>query len=132
MRKRTKLFVSALIGGASLAAAIPAQAQYSQGRYDQRYDDRYDRNDHYRGNANAIWQQIEQLRQRVERTDSRDRISEREASALRREVRDLRQQFRDYSRNGLTQREARVLQQRIDRIRDRLRYERRDGDNRRW
>ena len=134
MAKRTKLLVSALIGGASLAAAIPAQAQYYQGdRYEHRdRDDRYDRHDYYRGNANAIWQQIEQLRYRVERTDSRDRISEREAAGLRRAVYNLRQQFRDYNRNGLSQREAQVLQQRINQIRERLRYERRDRDGRRW
>jgi hypothetical protein len=144
MRKRTQILFSALIGGASLAAAIPAQAQSYRGSYDQRYDDRdgnryddrydhrYDRNDHYRGNANAIWQQIQQLQYRVERSDSRDRVSEREAAGLRRAVWDLRQQFRDYNRNGLSHREARILQDRIDYVRDRLRYERRDRDGRRW
>lgn len=144
MRKRTQILISALIGGASLAAAIPAQAQSYRGSYDQRYDDRdgnryddrydhrYDRNDYYRGNANAIWQQIQQLQYRVERSDSRDRVSEREAAGLRRAVWDLRQQFRDYNRNGLSHREARILQDRIDYVRDRLRYERRDRDGRRW
>ena len=137
MRNRTKLLVSALVAGASLAGALPAQAQsyrndnrYEQNRYDNRYEQR---NDYaYRGNANGIWQQIQQLQNRVQRTDSRDRISEREAAGLRRQVSVLRQQFRDYSRNGLSQREAQVLQQRINEVRSHLRYERRDGDNRRW
>lgn len=154
MITRTKVLVSALVAGASLAAAIPAQAQYyqdNQGRYDSRHDrdddrdsryerdddrydryDRYDRNYRYRGQANAIAQQIQQLRYRVERTDARDRISEREAASLRRAVYDLQRQFRDYNRNGLSQREARILQDRIAWVRDRLRYERNDRDGRRW
>ena len=169
MRSRTKLFVSALVAGSALAAAIPAQAQnypqrtYPQsqdGRYDTnrdgridqrdgydtnydgRYDDRdsrydnrdnrYDRNDQYRGNANAIWTQIEQLQRRVARNDNRDRISEREAAGLRNAVYQLRMQFRDYNRNGLTQREARYLQDRINQIRSRLQYERNDNNGRRY
>jgi predicted RNase H-like nuclease (RuvC/YqgF family) len=125
MRSHTKVLISALVAGASLAAAVPAAAQgYSQQRYDDRYDrgDRYDRDDRYdhnqyRGNANAIARQIQQLQYRVERTDSRDRISEREAAALR---------------NGLSQRETRILQDRIAQVRSRLQYERRDNDGRRW
>ena len=194
MRSRTKLFVSALIAGSALAAAIPAQAQnypqrtYPQsqdgrydtnrdgridqrdvydtnrdgridqrdgydtnrdGRYDDRdgydtnrdsrydnrddrYDNRYDRNHQYRGNANAIWTQIEQLQRRVARNDYRDRISEREAAGLRNAVYQLRMQFRDYNRNGLTQRESRYLQDRINQIRSRLQYERNDRDGRRY
>ena len=180
MRSRTKLFVSALIAGSALAAAIPAQAQnypqrtYPQsqdgrydtnrdgridqrdgydtnrdgryddrdgydtnrdGRYDNRddrYDNRYDRNHQYRGNANAIWTQIEQLQRRVARNDNRDRISEREAAGLRNAVYQLRNQFRDYNRNGLTQRESRYLQDRINQIRSRLQYERNDRDGRRY
>ena len=183
MRSRTKLFVSALVAGSALAAAIPAQAQnypqrtYPQsqdgrydtnrdgridqrdgydtnhdGRYDDRdgrfdnrdgrYDDRdgrydnrdnrYDHNNQYRGNANAIWTQIEQLQRRVARNDNRDRISEREAAGLRNAVYQLRNQFRDYNRNGLNQRESRYLQDRINQIRSRLQYERNDNDGRRY
>ena len=101
------------------------------GRYDDR-DGRYDRNDQYRGNANAIWTQIEQLQRRVARNDNRDRISEREAAGLRNAVYQLRMQFRDYNRNGLTQRESRYLQDRINQIRSRLQYERNDRDGRRY
>ena len=105
------------------------------GRYDNRdgrYDNRYDHNDRYRGNANAIWTQIEQLQRRVARNDYRDRISEREAAGLRNAVYQLRIQFRDFNRNGLTQREARYLQDRINQIRSRLHNERHDNDGRRW
>jgi hypothetical protein len=142
MRNRTKLFLSALVAGSALAAAVPASAQNYQPRergYDQRYDQRndqsWDRNDrrwNNFGNANAIHRQIEQLRFRVSRSDGRDRISEREAAGLRRQVNQLELQFRDYSRNGLTQRETRYLQDRINQVRSRLQYERNDRDGRRY
>lgn len=125
MRSRTKIMISALVAGASLAAAAPASAQ----PYPQQ---RYDRGHQYYGNANAIARQIQQLQYRVERNDGRDRISEREAAGLRRSINDLNRQFRDYNRNGLNQRETRILQDRIAQIRSRLQYERRDNDGRRW
>jgi hypothetical protein len=148
MRKLGKALIAATVAGSALTAAVPAQAQWypqqqqrggwddrDDDRYEDRRDDRYerrgyDRNDY--GRAQAIRAQIDQLRYRVDRIDQRDRISEREAAALRRAVYDLRLQFRDLNRDGLSNREARFLQDRISRIRDRLRYERQDRDGRRW
>ena len=138
MRKLNKALVAALVAGSALGVAIPAQAQYyPQQQHDgwrgDRDDNRYDRNDRYdNGQARAIAAQIQQLEQRVNRVDSSDRISEREAATLRRAVANLRQEFRSYSRNGLTQREAQILRERIQRIRARLQYERHDNDGRRW
>ena len=139
MRKLNKALVAALVAGSALGVAIPAQAQYypQQQQHDgwrgDRDDNRYDHNDRYdNGQARAIAAQIQQLEQRVNRVDSRDRISEREAATLRRAVANLRQEFRSYSRNGLTQREAQILRERIQRIRARLQYERHDNDGRRW
>ena len=149
MRKLGKTFVAALVAGSALGVAIPAQAQYypqqhdgwrdrdDDRRWDRDDDRRWDRDDDRRldrnhGQANAIRAQIEQLRQRIDRIDARDRISEREADGLRRAVRNLREQFRDYNRNGLSQREAMILRDRIQRIRARLQFERRDNVGRRW
>ena len=142
MRKLGKTFVAALVAGSALGVAIPAQAQYYPQQHDgwrDRDDDRRgDRDDDRRwdrdgyGQANAIRQQIEQLRQRIDRIDARDRISEREADGLRRAIRNLREQFRDFNRNGLSQREAMILRDRIQRIRARLQFERRANDGRRW
>lgn len=101
------------------------------GRYENR-DNRYDGDHQYRGNANAIATQIEQLQRRIARNDGRDRISEREAAGLRNAVYQLQMQFRDYNRNGLSQREARILQDRINQIRSRLHYERHDRNGRRY
>ena len=155
MRNSSKFVAAALLGATALgAAAVPAHAQYyprSDDRHDgyDRYDgydrrDGYDRHDGYDrsggwrdddrrwGNWRGIPAQIEELQRRIERNDNRDRISEREAAGLRRDVYRLRQQYRDYARNGLSQREAQILQSRINDIRQRLRYERRDDDGRRW
>jgi predicted RNase H-like nuclease (RuvC/YqgF family) len=84
------------------------------------------------GRHNMIANQIEELDRRIDRADDRNRISEREAAGLRREVRNLRYQYRDFRRDGLTRWEWRTLQRRIDDVRTRLRIERSDWDNRRW
>ena len=75
---------------------------------------------------------MDQIERRVARNDWRDRISEREAAGLRREVRDIRMQFRVFNRNGLDNREFRVLENRIARVKAQLRMERNDRDGRRW
>lgn len=129
MNRLSRIIAPALIATAALSAAMPAQAAPSQTHYHAgQYDGRHDAS----GRTNAIRQQITQLERRIERNDNRDRISEREATRLRRDIRDLRQQFRTYSRNGLTQSEFRTLERRIDQIRARLHMERNDRDGRRW
>lgn len=81
--------------------------------------------------AEAIRNQIAQLDRAVDRSDERDRISEREAAGIRRDIRDLRWQFRNYNRDGLNNREMSLLESRIHSIRARLHMERRDRDDRR-
>ncbi|MET0251131.1 MAG: hypothetical protein ABW203_03035 [Novosphingobium sp.] len=136
MRKLSKAVLAALVTTTALGAALPAQAQpYPQDRRGDRYDNNHDnRYDQRRTpvRADVIRNQIAELQRRVERNDRRDRISEREAAGLRRDVYRLRDQFRDYNRNGLSNREIQVLDQQIDRIRARLHIERNDWDNRRW
>ncbi len=80
--------------------------------------------------AEANRGQTENPLEAVGRNDRRDRISEREATALRRDVADLRDQFRAWKRDGLSDREMTLLERRIADIRARLRYERRDGNRR--
>jgi hypothetical protein len=82
--------------------------------------------------ADAIRDQLAKLEQRVNRNDNRDRISEREAAGLRRELQDIRNQFRAFNRDGLNDREFRTLKVRLDRAADRLHVERNDRDGRRW
>jgi len=123
MRTLTKIAVPALVALTALGAAGTASAQPYPGR---------DWGHHTPARAEAIRDQLAQLEQRVSRNDYRDRISEREAAGLRREVRDIRDQFRFFNRNGLDNREFRILQDRIDHAKARLRFERHDRDGRRW
>ena len=114
MPKLTKFILPALAATVVFSTAAQAQMGYTPGR------------------ANAVRNQIEELDRRIARSDNRNRISEREAAGLRRDVRNLRFQFRDYNRNGLSRGEWNTLQRRIDSVRVRLRIERSDWDNRRW
>lgn len=113
MSKFTTTALIAAAGAATLGAALPAAAATP-------------------ARANAIRNEIAQLQNRVERADWRDRISEREARAIRQDVQRLRANFRAYNRNGLNNWEMRTLQQQIRSVRARLQFERRDRDNRRW
>lgn len=114
MTKLTRIIAPALIATLALGAAIPAQAYPAGGR------------------SAEIGREIEQLQRAVARSDGRDRISEREAAGLRRDVRDLRQQYRAFAHDGLSPREYRILDRRIDQVRARLHVERRDRDHHRW
>ena len=111
MQKLHRIVLPALAAAMTISAAAPAMA-YPASSYSQ-----------------SIRQQINDLQRSVYRQDRHDRISEREAAGLRRDVSRLNDQFRDYNRDGLSRWEARNLQNRIDNIRDRLRHERRDGDH---
>lgn len=122
MSKFTKIAAPALIAALAFGATVPAQAQHSRS---YGYN-----NSHYDGRG--IEREISQLERQVARSDNRDRISEREASALRRDVAQLRWTYRSYARNGLSSGEVRNLQDRIQRIRHKLQYERHDRDGRRW
>ena len=125
-----------VLGGAGAASA---QSYYGPVPYagpahvtPAAWGDRDHYNGRFNGRADAIRDQIAQLEMRVNRNDNRDRISDREAWGLRREVRDIREQFRMFNRDGLNDREFRVLQDRIDHARSRLHFERSDRDGRRW
>lgn len=135
MRTFTRIALPALAAIAALGTAGAASAQ-SYGAYghdrdgfhDIRHDDRYGNS----ARAEAIRNQLAQIEQRINRNDNRNRISEREAFGLRREVRAVREQLRYFNRDGLNNREFRILQDRVDRVRARLQVERNDRDGRRW
>lgn len=129
MSKFTKIAAPALIAAMAFGATVPAQAQHNQGR-----DYGYNHNNNNNGynNGRGIEREITQLERQVSRNDNRDRISEREAAGLRRDVAQLRWTYRSYARDGLSSREVRSLQDRIQRIRHRLQNERHDRDGRRY
>lgn len=74
---------------------------------------------------------IYSLDSRIDRAKARHTISSREATGLRRDVRDLKLTYNRYADRGLSASEYRSLQNRIDRINARLHYERADRDGRR-
>ena len=117
------LALALAIGGAS----APASAQNYRNNHNT-----YERNWHPSQAANAmIRRDINDLRQAVNRSDRRGRISEREWSGLRNEVRNIQSLYSSYSWGGLTRNEVAALESRINRVRAMLRMERRDYDGRR-
>lgn len=122
MRKLTKIATAALVAAAALGGATAASAHPGYGSgYDHRAPVR----------SESVRNQLDELERRVNRNDRRDRVSEREAAGLRREIRDVRAQYYSFARNGIDRREMNVLQRRVDRIRYQLQNERRDWDGRR-
>jgi septal ring factor EnvC (AmiA/AmiB activator) len=113
MRSIKTLILPALAAALALGAVSPAMAWGTPMR------------------ADTIRQQINELQRDVNRNDNRDRISEREAAGLRRDVAGLQNQFRAFNRDGLSGGEMRILGNRIQNIRSRLHDERRDADGRR-
>ncbi|WP_310533507.1 hypothetical protein [Novosphingobium sp.] len=131
MFKFTKIAAPALIAAMAFGAAVPAQAQ-NYGQHNQGRDYGYNHNNNGYNNGQGIEREITQLERQVNRGDNRDRISEREAAGLRRDVAQLRWTYRSYARNGLSSSEVRTLQNRIQNIRHRLQNERNDRDGRRY
>jgi opacity protein-like surface antigen len=134
-----KKFLIAAAGLSAIAAAAPAAAQYYPnqpapygGRY-YNYDQQYNQSYGYAHQQRLIQSYVsraDQLRRRVERFDSRDRISEREASRLRNAAIDLQNRTRAYARNGINPREQRELDERFAQLHQRIAMEARDGSNR--
>jgi hypothetical protein len=120
-----KFLISAAVAASALAVASPASAQY----YPQPQGNAYGYNANY-GQARSLIARIDQIRQRIARLDTRDRISEREAASLRYEARVLRDRVRAANYNGLNRRERQSLEYRVARLEQRVRHEVRDGN--RW
>lgn len=126
-----KKYLIAAAGLSAIAAAAPAAAQYypapapyygygqpapygyQQAPYGNGYGYNYA---DQQGLIRSYLIRADRLRQRVERLDDRDRISEREARGLRNATIDLQRRTRDYVRNGLNDRERYDLDQRFARL----------------
>ena len=115
-----KFLISAVVAASAFAVATPAAAQIHlpQG---------YHANT---GQARNLVARIDQIRRQIDRLDSRDRISEREANSLRSEARVVRDQVRRSSYNGLNRRERQVFEHKVARLEQRVQREVRDGN--RW
>jgi opacity protein-like surface antigen len=132
-----KFLVAAAVATAALAAAAPAAAQYypapqpygyQQPYYGQGYGYGYGRTN---PTVRSYQVRIDRLQRAIQRMDSRDRISEREARSLRNEARYVEARVRSFSRNGrLSGYERNDLNVRLARLEQRLAYELRDGNGR--
>lgn len=117
-----KFIIAAAVATSALTAAVPAAAQYYPGQgygYNQG------------GLVRSYIVRADQLRQRIDQLDRRDRISNREADRLRRAAADLQGRTRAYARDGLSNRERYELDQRFAQLQQAIRYERFDGNDRR-
>lgn len=130
-----KVILSVLAAASALAAASPAAAQYypaPQPGYG--YNNGYNGYNGYGynsyGQVRSMQVRIDRIQQRIQRFDSRDRISEREARNLRAESRDIERRLHYAARNGLNSREASAINYRIQRLEQRFWRDANDGN--RW
>ena len=115
-----KFFISAALAASALTAAAPAAAQY----YPQ--GNAYGYNNY--GQVRRLDARIDQLQRQINQLDRRNILSEREASRLRGESRNLEQRLRYASRNGLNQREMYSVERGIRNLEVRIQREARDGN----
>ena len=129
-----KFLIAAAVATSAIAAATPAAAQYypapqqGYGYGQPNYGYGYGQRLSYDQSSRNYRARTDQLRQRIERLDSRDRISEREARWLRSHAIDLQQRARAYTRNGLNSWERRDLDNRIAWLQQHIRADVRDGN----
>jgi hypothetical protein len=115
-----KFLISTALAASTLVAAAPAAAQY----YPQ--GNAYGYNNY--GQARRLQVRIDQLQRQISQLDSRNILSEREASRLRSDSRQLEQRLRYSARNGLNGREGYEIERGIQRLEYRIQREARDGN----
>ena len=120
-----KFLVSAALMASTVAIAAPAAAQWAPPQ-PQGYA--YGYNNY--GQVRRLQVRIDQIQRQINRLDSRDILSEREARRLRNESRNLEQRLRYAGRNGLNGRERYDIERSIARLERHVYREARDGN--RW
>ncbi len=123
-----KFLIAAVMATSTVALAAPAAAQWAPAPQGYGYNNGYGHNNNNYGQARSLQVRINNVQRQVARLDSRDRISEREASRLRYEAANLERRFRAAAYNGLNYREAQDLNYRLARLEQRLRRDVRDGN----
>lgn len=126
-----KFLISAALMASTVAVAAPAAAQwapqpYGYG-YGQPYGNAYGYNNY--GQVRRLQVRIDQIQRQINRLDSRDILSEREARRLRNESRSIEYRLRSASRYGLNGAERYDIERRIARLEQHVYREARDGNN---
>ena len=124
-----KFLISAALMASTVAVAAPAAAQWAPqpGYGQQPYGNAYGYNNNY-GQVRRLQVRIDQIQRQINRLDSRDVLSEREAARLRSESRNLEVRLRYASRNGLNGRERYAIERGIQNLEYRVQREARDGN----
>jgi archaellum component FlaC len=73
---------------------------------------------------------IDRLQNRIQTGVQSGRLTRNEAERLRGQLRELRQLYRQFARDGISRQEANELQRRIDRLQERIQNQRRDEQTR--
>ena len=122
-----KFLISATLMASSLAIAAPAAAQWAQPGYGQGYG--YGYNNNY-GGARSLQVRLNNIERQINRLDSQNILSEREADRLRAEANWIERSIRVSGRNGLNGYERRNVEIRLARLEQNVRYQANDGDRR--
>jgi opacity protein-like surface antigen len=119
-----KFVIAAALAASALTAAAPAAAQWNAPQ-----GNAYGYNNY--GQVRRLDARIDAMQRQINGLDRRDILSEREASRLRNEARNLEQRLHYASRNGLNGREIYYVERGIQNLEVRIQREARDGNGRR-
>ena len=119
-----KFVIAAALAASALTAAAPAAAQWNAPQ-----GNAYGYNSY--GQVRRLDARIDAMQRQINNLDRRDILSEREASRLRNEARNLEQRLHYASRNGLNGREIYYVERGIQNLEVRIQREARDGNGRR-
>ena len=119
-----KFVIAAALAASALTAAAPAAAQWNAPQ-----GNAYGYNNY--GQVRRLDARINAMQRQITGLDRRDILSEREASRLRNEARNLEQRLHYASRNGLNGREIYYVERGIQNLEVRIQREARDGNGRR-
>ncbi len=117
-----KFLISAALAASTLVAAAPAAAQH----YPQPQGYGYGYNNH--GQVRRLQVRIDQLQRQISHLDRVNALSEREASRLRNDSREIERRLRYAAHNGLHGGERYEIERRIQRLEYRIQREARDGN----
>lgn len=119
-----KFVIAAAIAASALTAAAPAAAQYYP---PQPYGYGYGYHGNW-GQVRRLQVRVDQVQRQISVLDRRNILSNREASRLRAESRDIERRLHRAARNGLSGNEAYSVDRRIQRLEYRIQRDARDGN----
>src|SRR4030095_360467 len=118
-----KFLISAAFAASTIVAAAPAAAQWYPPQQ-QGYGYGYNKY----GQVRRLQVRVDDLQRHINNLDRRNILSNREASRLRDESRDVERRLHYAARNGLSGWEAQDIDRRIGRLEYRIQREARDGN----